>query len=731
MLRDNKEASSRKWAIEIVKKFNSSALKCFSVFLFIILKDFATTVECAFAKGRSELLSSFSPDRGHLFPVSKYVISSDGKKYATADSQGNLLILSTPDMKIVGQLKVSDGKITSMAFSDDGAKLIVGGTDKLATVWDVDAKTLLFRLDHGSLTSLKSAPREVAISHDCKVAYTVAENEILVWDLLAGGLIRKLSTGGVTAPIKILVPNYVLVGGTWRGISIWNGSDGKCIKSFNGADIIGNSGRHSLIHTINLVNEDRFVVAGTDDGIVSAWELATGKCVWKLATSANYLPEIAVSPDEKRLAFSPAIGTIIILDSRSGRVLSSLTAPRSLVTAITFSRDGRLVLSASIGRRITVFDSAKNTQVASVASHFAEIDSINAMADGIHFISETSDNKGFVWNVESGLTRGLLGAPSGRVMALQFSEDDNEIWIGSENLAFARWNVHSGEILSAMPDSNNKNLCVSFSPKGDKVATSLLPGRNINIFETSTGDLKSTIEYSSHDCASHPEINNDTFALTFCKDNQTLVVPGYDSTSSVLRVWPAYGGKPSMVFGKRHHGLIRPIVMSGDGKTVLVHSDDGLLASWDLKTFTLSHIFTENGGPFTSLSSSLNGEEVAAVGEDGILNYWRAKSGVMNSIGIKEFGSPVTCVSFDPGGTILAIACPHKIVCMDLRSKQKLREFKSIGWPLNTVAFSHDGKLLAGGSEDGSVEIWNLTEGSSRPMYLNPLKSMELKPGRS
>lgn len=73
---------------------------------------------------------------------------------------------------------------------------------------------------------------------------------------------------------------------------------------------------------------------------------------------------------------------------------------------------------------------------------------------------------------------------------------------------------------------------------------------------------------------------------------------------------------------------------------------------------------------------------------------------------LKAHPGTCICIEFDPTGKYFATGSADALVSLwDAKELACVRVFSRLDWPVRTISFSHDGRLLASASEDLIIDI--------------------------
>jgi serine/threonine protein kinase len=115
-------------------------------------------------------------------------------------------------------------------------------------------------------------------------------------------------------------------------------------------------------------------------------------------------------------------------------------------------------------------------------------------------------------------------------------------------------------------------------------------------------------------------------------------------------------------------------------------------------------------GPVWSVAFSPDGNTLAMGLDDGSVRLWDAHTGARKSR-IQAHKRPVWCVRFSPDGMMMATASDDGKVHLWDTQTNKEYDTLDLGTAVRAVAFSPDSKRIAAGTRSGSVRVYNAIDG--------------------
>jgi WD40 repeat protein len=179
----------------------------------------------------------------------------------------------------------------------------------------------------------------------------------------------------------------------------------------------------------------------------------------------------------------------------------------------------------------------------------------------------------------------------------------------------------------------------------------------------------------------------------------------------------------------------RSVTFSPDGGTLAVGSEDGRATSLDAITLQpLKEPIQLHKGQITDIAYGLNGTVLATGGGFGTgVALSEVSSGrIVTNFSAVEGAYPIQAIAVSPDGKLLATGSPQQVVRLwDIASGQLLASHSQKVRFLHCVTFSPDGKLLAFADELSAIFLWDPS--GQRPLrklvgHAGPVNALTFSP---
>ncbi|MEU7905652.1 WD40 repeat domain-containing protein [Actinoplanes sp. NPDC049118] len=294
--------------------------------------------------------------------------------------------------------------------------------------------------------------------------------------------------------------------------------------------------------------------------------------------------------------------------------------------------------------------------------------------------------------------RGIAFNPSGSVLAAAGWDGAIGLWNPG---TWQSWGTAPAmpvtERVEAPPESGQVPYPVAFGSGAERLAAASADGR-VRLWNTSSG--KPAFAQPPTTLPARRSLTNrpvEVNALTFSGDGRLLAAAAADT----VRVWdttdasrPPYESTPNP--GVR----INAVAFVGPGRRLAAGGDDGQLRLWDLadpgSTPIAVPVFRESGKQAPNL---VNTVRAVAVTPDGSTI---AVAGGRRDVARQRFSEP-----YEPD---VDVRVWNTAVLLDDPAARPTIVTNKQGGAVNALAFSPDGKILAGGSSDATIRLWDAAD---------------------
>lgn len=326
-----------------------------------------------------------------------------------------------------------------------------------------------------------------------------------------------------------------------------------------------------------------FAALSPDGRFVAAAQANSGAWVWSVASGRTMVQasldpySMAFSPDGRQIAFG-AYQKVVLWDVESDRVLRTLTGMHDTVDIVEFSPDGRRLGTAS-GEVARIWDTHSG-RLLHVIRHHGYLTSISFSSDGKLMVSAGADQRVRISSVSSGSTIRTLRGHSGTVNDAIFAPQGATVASGGRQDGTVRiWNARSGRCLQTLRPGSAGVESVAFSADGRSLVTGLsTSGADTavaTIWSVASGGLIGTLRIPR---SAATERNLST--ASFSPDGTHVLTV----TDDAARIWQSTGGRLLHALHSPEYDSISDAAFSRDGRTVVTVTLFGSVQLWDATT---------------------------------------------------------------------------------------------------------------------------------------------------
>jgi WD40 repeat protein/serine/threonine protein kinase len=508
--------------------------------------------------------------KGHLGAVFSLAFSPDSSRLTCASDDESMTVWDTHTGRRSLMLMGHTGGVHGVAWSPDGTRLASASLDKTVKVWDAGTGQVLVTLmgHTGGVYGVAWSPDSTRLASGSE------DRTVKIWDARMGQDTFTLKGHTETVWSVAWSPDgtrLASAGGNLRSLG-----EAKVWDARTGQELLRLNGHRSTVLGVAWSPDEGRLASASADGTVRVWDVRMAPESLFFRGHKGLVHAVAFSPDGTRLASAAAgydeekkerYGESRVWDVRTGQEMLTLKGHADFVNDVAWSPDGTRLASASHDRTVRIWDARTGQETLSLKEDTTSwVLAVAWSPDGTRLASAASRTVK-VWDALSGRQALTLQGHTGVVYGVRFSPDGARLASASEDRTIKIWDARTGQETLTLRGHNGEVMAVAWSAD-DKRLTSASYDRTAKVWDTRTGQETLTLR-------GHTDGIN---AVAPSPDGTRLASASQDQT---VKIWDARTGQETLTL-KGHRSAVLGLDWSPDGTRLAASSQDGTVRVWEL-----------------------------------------------------------------------------------------------------------------------------------------------------
>lgn len=295
------------------------------------------------------------------------------------------------------------------------------------------------------------------------------------------------------------------------------------------------------------------------------------------------------------------------------------------------------------------------------------------------------------------------------IRALAFTADGSELLVGGYH-EISIWRVNDGSLVRRIKNFAQQIYCIAFHDDLIAVASGT-PGRIGQVNLISAGD-----SHAGKVLATAPD---SLLAVTLNSDGDRLAVAGTDNT---IRIYEAPSGRQLLTI-EQHADWVMGLAFSPDGQWLGSASRDKTARIFSVQSGELESTYVGHNDAVLAIAFGPDTNRVCSAGRDKSIHLWDLKE-AKKVTEIKGFDDEIHRIIVR-SNWLFSCSADKSVRQHSLGDKpESVRTFSGSSDVVYSIDCHLASGLLAAGSYDGHVRIWDVTSGEFKRTFIaSPMRA--------
>ena len=417
---------------------------------------------------------------GHTYQIASIAFSPDGAILASGSWDRTINLWDVMTHRNIATLEGHTDRVNSVTFSSDGTTLVSASSDRTIKLWDAETGANV-----ATLQGHRVGVGSVAFSPDGILASGLVDGSVKLWDVSARAVVANIKKESAVSSVAFSGDGRILALGSHDIYNTVGLSDDKTVKLWDaetGTQVATLEGHTSAVTSVSFLPDGTTLASGAFQEI-KLWAEGTRPNSYSLIADfsrrACHIATMTPSPNGTRIATGGRF-EIVLWDVAT----QAQTAVASPANSLSFSPDGRLLVSLSSDGLMRLWDVATLENTASLSlgydrpfsgsPRFVQFSPDGTLiATGLQVWGPRKQPSVKLWDA---LTKeNVAVAPFEEFHSLiesgSFSTDGKLLAYGSHHGTIKLWDVDEKESVATMKGHVGSVNSLSFSPDSKTLAS--------------------------------------------------------------------------------------------------------------------------------------------------------------------------------------------------------------------------------------------------------------------